>query len=96
VRSDDAETAQDARILQQRWLLLAGRRNWAGYQAAVRAFGEPGASCPKLSHRNDQLNYLLGLLSGIQAFQLDRATGGMLGVPMDTPSKVLSGHPLSR
>jgi hypothetical protein len=91
LRNGDVETAQDARTLQKRWLLLAARRNYAGYQAAVRAFGESGSSCPDLDNQNDELSYLLGLLSGIQAFQLDRGTGGILEVPTETPSKVLSG-----
>jgi hypothetical protein len=91
LRASDIETAQDARTLQKRWLLLAAHRNYAGYQAALRAFGEPGPSCPPLRDRNEELSYLLGLLSGVQAFELDLATGATLGVPADTPSRVLQG-----
>jgi len=90
MRKNDVEEAQDARTLQKRWLALAAKRQYFGYQAGVRAWGEPGETCPELSDRNDQMSYLMGLLLGVQAFQSDFALGGTL-VPTDTVSKVMSG-----
>ena len=90
MRRNDIETAQDARTLQKRWLALAAKRQYFGYQAGVRAWGEPGLACPKLTNRNDQMSYLMGLLLGLQAFQSDFALGGTL-VPSDTVSKVMNG-----
>ena len=90
IRRNDIETAQDARTLQKRWLALAAKRQYFGYQAGVRAWGEPGKTCPALSDHNDKMSYLMGLLLGLQAFQSDFALGGTL-VPTDTVSKVMSG-----
>ncbi len=90
MRRNDIESAQDARTLQKRWLALAAKRQYFGYQAGVRAWGEPGNTCPELSDRNDQMSYLMGLLLGLQAFQSDFALGGTL-VPPDTVSKVMGG-----
>ena len=90
MRRNDVETAQDARTLQKRWLAVAANRQYFGYQAGVRAWGEPGDTCPELSDRNDQMSYLMGLLLGLQAFQSDFALGGTF-VPTDTVSKVMSG-----
>lgn len=89
MHTNDVETAQDARSLENRWLLIAARRNYTGYQAAVRTFGEPDPDCPRLRDRKERLSYLLGLVAGVQAFQMDLATGSTLGIPTDTPSKVL-------
>ena len=90
MRRNDVETAQDARTLQQRWLALAAHRQYAGYLAAVRAWGEPSEKCPKLSDRNDEMSYLMGLLLGVQAFQSDFALGGSM-VPPSTVPKVMQG-----
>lgn len=91
MRRNDIETAQDARTLQKRWLSLAAKRQYFGYQAAVRAYGEPGGECPQFSDKNNEMSYLFGLLVGMQAFQSDFATGGEAGVPTDIVSKVMSG-----
>jgi len=91
MRRNDIEAAQDARTMQKRWLALAAKRQYFGYQAGVRAWGEPGGACPVLADRNDQMSYLMGLLLGVQAFQSDFAVGGAAGVPSDVVAKVMSG-----
>ena len=89
MRKNDVETAMDARTMQKRWLELAARRNYTGYQAAVRYFGEPGSECPDLDDRNEQLSYMFGLFGGFQAFQTDLSNGGSAGVPLDTMPKAI-------
>ncbi|CBL43591.1 conserved hypothetical protein [gamma proteobacterium HdN1] len=91
MRKNDTETAQDARTMQKRWAEVAARRQYFGYQATVRHFGEPGDKCPDFDDRNDEMSYLFGLLGGLQAFQTDLANGGTVGVPMDTMPKVFKG-----
>lgn len=91
MRRNDIEEAQDARTLQKRWLSLAAQRQYFGYQAMVRYFGEPGGECPQFEDKNYEMSYLFGLLVGLQGFQSDFATGGQAGVPTDTVSKVING-----
>lgn len=91
MRKDDVENAQDARTLQKRWMSLAAQRQYFGYQAMVRAYGEPGGECPRFENKNHEMSYFFGLLVGIQAFQSDFATGGQVGVPTDMVSKVING-----
>ncbi len=91
MRKNDAENAQDARTLQKRWMSLAAQRQYFGYQAMVRAYGEPGGDCPRFDSKNEEMSYFFGLLVGIQAFQSDFSTGGEVGVPTDTVAKVTNG-----
>lgn len=91
MRKNDTETAQDARTMQKRWAEVAARRQYFGYQATVRHFGEPGGECPEFDDRNEEMSYLFGLLGGLQAFQTDLANGGTAGVPLDVMPKVFRG-----
>ncbi|PIE40917.1 MAG: hypothetical protein CSA49_06045 [Gammaproteobacteria bacterium] len=91
MRENDVEDAQDARTQKKRWLSLAAQRQYFGYQAMLRYFGEPGGECPEFEDKNYEMSYLFGLLVGLQAFQSDFATGGQVGVPTDTVAKVISG-----
>lgn len=83
--------AQDARIVQQRLLALAARRQLLGYQALVAVFSEPAEACPVLIAEHDELYWLMGLLNGLQAIINDIASGGHEGVPMDIAAKVGRG-----
>ncbi|MBL4794703.1 MAG: hypothetical protein JKY24_04185 [Pseudomonadales bacterium] len=91
MRKGDASEALDARVMQQRWQNLAARRQYTGYQAIVRYFGEPGGECPRFETDDQELSYLFGLLNGIQGFQADFASGGVAGIPADTMPKALKG-----
>lgn len=91
MRRNDVETAQDARTQQRRWLALAAKRQYFGYQALIRAYGKPKEGCPKFKDDNYEFSYLQGLLNGLQAFQNDFATGGHARVPNDTVSQVMTG-----
>lgn len=91
LRADDVSNAQDARIMQQRWLSLAAQRQYFGYQAMVRSFGEPSGECPNFSDEAEERSYLFGLLVGLQAFQADFSSGSEAGVPTDIPAKVMAG-----
>lgn len=91
MRKNDTETAQDARTMQKRWAEVAARRQYFGYKATIRHFGEPGDECPEFDDRNEEMSYLFGLLGGLQAFQTDLANGGTAGVPLDTMPKVFRG-----
>ena len=91
MRKNDVEDAMDARTAQKRWLQLAAQRQYTGYQAVVRYFGEPGKECPDFDDRNEKLSYMFGLFGGFQAFQTDLSNGGTAGVPLDVMPKAIKG-----
>lgn len=80
--------AQDARIAMKRHYEQAAIRQYAGYKRLVKFYGEPGGKeCPRLIGDSDQLHYLIGLLSGLQAIYSDtQATSGL--VPRNIAAKV--------
>lgn len=88
---NDVTTAQDARTMQKRWTSLAAQRQYFGYQAAARYFGEPGEECPEFDDKNEEMAYLFGMFGGLQAFQMDLSTNGAAGVPGDVMPKALDG-----
>lgn len=91
MRANDAETAQDARTMQKRWASVAAQRQYFGYQAVVRYFGDPADGCPSFKDRNEQMSYMFGMFGGLQAFMADLSTGGTVGVPMDLMPKARDG-----
>lgn len=88
---EDVTTAQDARTMQKRWTTLAAERQYFGYQAAARYFGEPGTECPNFADDNEEMSYMFGMFGGLQAVQMDLAVGGTAGVPLDLMPKALKG-----
>lgn len=91
MRHNDVTTAQDARTLQKRWTTLAASRQYMGYQATLRYFGDPSNGCPDFADRNEEMSYLFGLFGGLQAFQSDLSTGGAAGVALDAMPKAIAG-----
>lgn len=82
--------AQDARIAQKRAHALAARRQYTSYQRFVKYYGEPPAGkCPdELDSDFDQLMFLVGLISGVQAALNDAQSDQAVGVPRDIAAKV--------
>lgn len=91
IRKNDAVEAQDARTMEKRYHALAAKRQYTGYQAIVRAYGEPGGECPALNDYHTQLNWMMGLLVGMQALMADVASEGSNNIPFDIAPKVLRG-----
>ncbi len=91
MRQNNVEEAQDARTLQKRWRSLAAKRMYTGYQAGVRHFGVPGGECPMFKDDHEELAYMFALFVGLQAAQLDMATGAKVGVPLDIIPKSIKG-----
>ena len=80
--------AQDARIEQKRWAAVAAQRQYNAYQLFSERWETKykyhlGESCPKMRSDKDQLTYMLGLLSGLQAVTNDINSGGDVNVPKD-------------
>ena len=88
---NDVPTAQDARTMQKRWTRLAAQRQYFGYEAAVRYFGEPGDDCPDFNDDNEEMAYMFGMFGGLQAVQMDLSVNGAAGVPLDILPKAMDG-----
>jgi hypothetical protein len=87
------DDAQDARVMQKREAELAARRQYESYKHLeayfeVKKKAPIGAKCPKFKRDFDQMVYLLGLLSGVQAMVNDIAAQQVVGVPKDIAAKV--------
>ena len=84
--------AQDARILQKRFLTLAARRQLKGYHNFELAFADmPGSECPDFTSWNDEFYWLVGLMDGLQAVLNDLGSEGSAKVPLDISLKVGRG-----
>lgn len=87
-RAQRIEEAQDARIRSKRWHGIAAERQYKGYQALVRAMGEPGVGeCPNFRDENQQMVWLLGTAVGLMSVMSDAQAGGLAGVPLDIAPK---------
>lgn len=82
-----ASEAQDARIQQKRWAEVSANRQMIAWNRMVKAYGQPGdGQCPDLDDKFDQLVWMVGLISGLQALVNDTTAGGAVGVPRNIPA----------
>lgn len=87
--------AQDARINHKRLLERSARRQLAAYVQMRQSLEKKyrfkyGETCPKFRRKNsdfDQLIYVLGSISGLQAMVNDVAAEKAVNVPTDIPLK---------
>jgi len=91
-RRNQIEEAQDARIGQKRLLELTARRQLAGFERMrdklqAKYEFQYGESCPKFKRDFDELVYVLGTISGLQAVVNDIASQQMVGVSTDIAPK---------
>lgn len=90
-RAQQVAEYTDALTAQKRAHGVAASRYWRAYQRVDHLFPESmyvSGACPELNEL-DELTMVMGLISGVQAVQHDRASGVMVGVPTDTPRKVI-------
>lgn len=91
-RANQIEEAQDARIAQKRMLELTARRQLAGFEMMRTKLEDKynfkyGEKCPEFKRDFDELVFLLGTISGLQAVVNDIASQQMVGVPTDIAPK---------
>lgn len=86
-RDKNITAAQDERIQAKRWYAIAATRQFAGYQALVRAMGEPGGDCPMFKSDFQQLIWLMGAGLGLQAAMSDVQSNMQVGVPFSIAPK---------
>lgn len=87
-REKRADEAQDARIAQKRLLALTAQRQYTAFQRMQtkleqKYFFKYGSTCPDFKRDFDELAYLMGTISGLQAMQNDIAAQQSVGVPTD-------------
>src|SRR5690554_2234437 len=83
--SGDIPAALDARGKANRLHVQTAKRRYQAFQRAMAAYDfDPSAEpleCPFLFSEQDELTFLLGLLTGMQAIVNDSNSGAMAGVP---------------
>ena len=81
----DVPTAKDAREKMKRLNAETAKRRYKSFQRAMAAYDfDPGMKdmeCPFLFEEQDELTFLLGLLTGMQSIVNDASSGAMAGVP---------------
>ncbi|ENV31560.1 hypothetical protein [Acinetobacter gerneri] len=95
-KNNQISEAQDARVEQKRWAALASERQYTAYQLFAERWQAKykfklGDSCPKMHKDLDQMVYLLGMMSGLQAMTNDINSGGQVNVPKDIAGIVERG-----
>lgn len=89
VEAGQVNEAQDARIEQKRWSAVSAERQKEAYDRMISVYGEvEEGQCPKLKSDFDELVWLIGNISGVQALLNDGASDGQVGVPRDIAAKV--------
>lgn len=83
--ASDVPAAKDAREKAKRLNAETAKRRYIAYQRAMAAYDfDPAAEeleCPFLFDDQEELTFLLGLLTGMQAIVNDANSGAMAGVP---------------
>lgn len=91
LKSQDINEAKDARIREKRAYALTTARQYSAYKHMVAEFGEPGGKqCPKLK-KKDEIFWMMGNLSGLQAVMNDLKSQSTVNVPKDIAMKAVRG-----
>lgn len=82
--------AQDARISQKRAAAVSAQRQLLAYELTEQVYGvlEEGGKCPRLNSDFDEMVFMVGNLSGVQAVLNDATAEGVVGVPRNLAAKV--------
>lgn len=88
MRAGDTAEARDARVLSQRLYRRTALRRLQVYRDTVYSFGEFGGdSCPDLDNDTERVEFLVGVLTSVQALLSDIQSGNSAGVPMDVAAR---------
>lgn len=83
----DIAAITDARLLEQRAHGQSAARFWRAFQQTEAAFGPIGETCPRID-AEDEVVWILGLVSGMLGVLHDKASGGMNDIPLDAIGRV--------
>jgi len=91
LKSQNINEAKDARIREKRAYALTTARQYSAYKHMVAEFGEPGGDkCPKIK-KKDEIYWMMGNLSGLQAVMSDLKSQSTVNVPKDIAMKAVRG-----
>ena len=83
---------KDARLAAERAHAKAARRFYKAFEQTEAHYGPVGdGECPRFNARRDELTYLVGLVSGMNAVLHDKTAGSPVGVPLDVLPRVARG-----
>lgn len=92
-RANQVDEAKDALYEQQKWAELSAQRQYKAYQFMehyLKAKKQPdiGEGCPEFTRDFDEMAYLLGLVTGLEAVLNDVIAKSTTGVPTNIAAKV--------
>lgn len=88
VRAGNASEAEDARELEKRSYAIAAQRQYKAYKHMEAYFDvKVGEECGDVDDREDQLIWLMGIVSGLQALNSQLASLSDQGIPTNIASK---------
>lgn len=92
-RANQVEEATDARTEQKRFAEIAARRQYRAYQDFEDFYKRKydavvGDKCPKFDRDFDELVWMMGSITGVQAVVNDINSQNAVGVPKDIAAKV--------
>lgn len=83
------DAARDYRTREQRLWRVTTLRRYQVYKDTVKAYGKIGdGQCPDLGGKFDQVQYLAGMLTSVQALLSDIRSGTSVGVPQNIAANV--------
>lgn len=93
IRAQQPDMAQDALIAQKNHHINAAKRFYKGWQELIAYNGgkEIGGACPELEQEFDQLIWLAGIITGLQALNHDILSGIGTGVPKNIAAQAERG-----
>ncbi len=86
----DEAAITDASLLERRAHASCAVRFWRAWQYAQAAFEPTGEQCPHID-KDDEVVWLISLISGMLAVMHDKASGTVNAVPLDIIGKVGRG-----
>src|SRR5690625_2357947 len=82
--------ARDELMLAQRWHAIAAQRRMRAVEFVTAKYGAIGnESCPKLFKAEDELTYMLGLVTALQAVRSDLLSGAQVGIKRDLAARTM-------
>lgn len=82
--------ARDELMLAQRWHAIAAERRVRAVNFMTARYGDIGGdTCPNLFKDEDEVTYLLGLVTALQAVRSDLLSGAQAGVKRDLAARTM-------
>ncbi|WP_417214047.1 hypothetical protein [Alcanivorax sp.] len=93
-QQDQITIARDELMLAKRWHAIAAERRVRAVDFVTARYGDIGnETCPNLFKESDEITYMLGLVTALQAVRSDLLSGAQVGVNRDLAARTMrSSH----